>query len=233
MEGIVQQWNRFWYWLQQDANFPTVVLVVITGYYAWVTRKAQDAAKRQAETAQKQFELAHEQFVFAQNQFEFSRQQDEKSRKDFERQLEVAQKQLELAHRQFKVSMIPRVSVNVYPRTENYRNICWSIENNSERDLLIQAAEIRWTFPGKEWIHHLTQYPGGVFEPGRNLSNRETNVVPIPDEYWPTDRDLTMHEAHEYMAIAVTVSDVARILAFRFEFLPGKGQNVAVIEEEV
>ena len=41
-----------------------------------------------------------------------------------------------------------------------------------------------------------------------------------------------MHEAHGLLSIAVTVSDVARILAFRFEFMPGKGQNVTVVEEE-
>lgn len=193
MDWLAVQWSRFWYWLQQDGNFPAVVLVFITGYYARVTRRALDAARTQAAASEKQFGMAQKQFM---------------------------------------ASMIPRVGVSVYPKAENYQHMCWSIENNSERDLLIQAAELRWTYPGKEWTHHLTQYPSGVFEPGRKLSNRETNAVPIPDAQWPADRKLTLNEAHEYMAIAVTVSDVARILAFRFEFVPGKGQKVTVVQEK-
>jgi hypothetical protein len=238
-------WGQFHYWLyygKGDETMKTqaisagvqaaaaVILLGVTTYYAVVTRQALGAAKKQAEAADNQFQLGQRQFAFSEKQFEYSRGQDELSRQDFERQLLVAQRQLELADRQFKASMIPRVAVGVHPSLDNYQYICWSIENNSERDLLIQAAQIRWNYPGNEWKHDLTQYPGGVFEPGRKLTSKEYNVVPIPDEYWPTDGALTMHEAHGFLAIAVTVSDVARILAFRFEFVPGKGQNVTIVQ---
>ncbi len=167
-----------------------VILLVVTCYYAYVTRRSLDAAETQAVIANKQFELGVN---------------------------------------QFRASMIPRLCLKVYP-TDNYQYIAWEIRNNSLHDLLIKGAEIRWNLPGYEWTHVLDQYPGGVFAAGDALTSTEYNAVAIPGENFPKDRPMLREDVIRMLTISFTVSDVAEILSFRFEFTPGKGQKVTVSE---
>jgi len=244
------RWAEYQYWYSHEQNgaikaqaisavvqaAAAVILLMVTAYYAYVTRRTLDTTQRQANTAQQQFELGQRQFKLAQAQFEFSRQQAESAAKDLERQLKLAEtqaalteKQLKLAREQFTASMIPKLFLKVYPALENARIIHWEVRNVRQHDLHIQNAEIRWAMPGREWTHILAQYPGGVFAPNEELSSRHYNAILIPDEHWPKS-NMAQDEVVGFLTLSLTVSDVAKLLSFRFEFTPGKGQNVTVVE---
>jgi hypothetical protein len=74
MESIAEQWGRFIYWSNQNSAAITaiaaVVLVVITGWYAWLTRMALRAVREQAKAAHDQFELSQRQMELTQRQFQ-------------------------------------------------------------------------------------------------------------------------------------------------------------------